>query len=162
MGVLLCGYLHCFKYIVLKTSIESLVMLIHTVIPRYFFCFGWFRISSAMLTSVTTPIFSKKTVQMGKKKIIQPVHIQHTSGICFDLQDVQRKCCPPFFFHLKQKPRHGGIIGMVVSCCDAIGNVLITSFWSPWRAHPCILWRSKLRNTYRTLDFAKDCFRIST
>lgn len=42
-----------------------------------------------------------------------------------------------------------------------IGNVLITSFWSHCRAHPCILWRSKLRNTYCTLDFAKDCFRIS-
>lgn len=48
------------------------------------------------------------------------------------------------------------IIGMVVSCC---GNVLITSFWSRCRAHPC---RSKLRNTYCTLDFAKDCFRISS
>lgn len=52
------------------------------------------------------------------------------------------------------------IIGMVVSCCDAIGNVLLTSFWSHCRAHPRVLWRSKLRNTYCTLDFAKDCFRL--
>lgn len=34
MGVLLCGYLHCFQYVVLMTSVESLVMLFHTGIPH--------------------------------------------------------------------------------------------------------------------------------
>lgn len=34
MGVLLCGYLHCFQYVVLMTSVESLVMLFHTGVPH--------------------------------------------------------------------------------------------------------------------------------
>lgn len=52
------------------------------------------------------------------------------------------------------------VFGMVVSCCDAIGNVSVTSLWSHPRTHPCILWRSKLRNTYCTLDVAKGRFNI--
>lgn len=39
VAVLLCGYLRCFKVLLLlrkkKTSIESSVLLLHTIIPRF-------------------------------------------------------------------------------------------------------------------------------
>lgn len=147
MGVLLCGYLHCFKNIVLKkkkTSIESSVMLIHTIIPRFSNCF---RIFSVISTSVTTPIYRLFTLG--------------ASDICLDWQDMNNKCAPPPpLFHRKKNLNIIMIICTVFSCCDAIGNILITSFWSHCRVHPFILWRRKLRNTYCTLHSTKACFRI--
>lgn len=80
--------------------------------------------------------------------------------ICLDLQDVITSVALPPCFTSSKISTLLWIIGMVVSCCDATSNVLITSFWSHCQAHPCILWRSKLRNTYCTLNFAKYCFRI--
>lgn len=80
--------------------------------------------------------------------------------ICLDLQDVITSVALPPRFTSSKSSTLLWIIGMVVSCCDATSIVLITSFWSHRQAHPCVLWRSKLRNTFCTLDFAKYCFRI--
>lgn len=81
------------------------------------------------------------------------VQVQHTPWHLFELVTLLSSFPP----QAKLLPRLW-TISMVVSCCDAIGKVT-TSFWSHRRTRPCILWRSKLRNTYCTR--AKDCFRIS-
>lgn len=57
-----------------------------------------------------------------------------------------------FLFHHEQKSQLDyGSLAWLLAVVMRIGNVLITSFRSHRRAHPCILWRSKLRNTYCTL-----------
>lgn len=79
-----------------KTSIESLVMLIHTVIPHF-----WVDLKKKSLSDikVTTPVSSKQ-VEVGIKctSCSRSAHAWHL----FRLAGCDNKCRPSSLFHLKQ------------------------------------------------------------
>jgi len=155
-----------FKYLVLKTSREKLSYAKFMKSFRRLFFLPLLLLLKFFLN--VTPTSSHSTTNISKNRFILQ-HVRACVCVCvcacvcvfFRLASITRVECPSPLPHAPSSsllflppPR---LIGMVVSCCVAIGDVLITSFrslffrfcsrvgWSP----PLHLWRSKLRNASR-------------
>lgn len=72
------------------------------------------------------------------------------SELCLDLLDVCNRFHPAFMFHHRSQHGFSSLAWLLVVVMPLL-NLPITSFWSHCQTHPCILWRSKLRNSYCTL-----------
>lgn len=103
---------------------------------------SWFRISSATATT------SSEQLETGVKRAARPT---------FFLQD---KTVPCFLVSPQAAFRHDcrslAWLLLLWCCWWCTIAILVTSL-----GRPCFLRRRKLRNTYCTFNFAKDCFRKS-
>lgn len=149
LWVLLCGSLHCFKYIILKNQHRKL-RYANSAIPHDF----WIDFLRNTNLSHSTDFFKTD----GCWTQLVNFRSSNLPDVC---QNMQEWTNPPSDFTTSKTSAWLWIIGIVTRCCDTIGVVLfiLVTFC---RAHTYVLWRSKLRNTYCTLNFARDCFRISS